>query len=146
MNDLIITSPEVAYGAATIKYDFSGTDRSIDEIEKRYSGLVGEKKEIKSICAELNKLKKALNDEGIRIEKESTAGIKEFRKELKKRTDRIDSIRSPLWEQVKPVKKEEHKKESKKIRITLMFEGDENYIIDMITDAEINGIMVWEVK
>ena len=31
-------------------------------------------------------------------------------------------------------------------RITLMFEGDENYIMDMITDAEINGIMVWEVK
>ena len=68
-------------------------------------------KETKAICAELNKLKKAVNDEGIRIEKEATAEVKEFRKELKKRTDRIDAVRAPLWEQVKPAPKVEPKKE-----------------------------------
>lgn len=145
--ELTVVKPSVAFNKAYCKADFHELDKYIDELEKRYNSLIcTDKKEMKSICAELNKLKKAVNDEGIRIEKESTAEIKAFRKDLKQRTDRIDAIRTPLWEQVKPQPKLVEKKPKEIVKRVLMFEGDAQFIEDMIAGAEFNGIKVTEVE
>lgn len=147
MNELQISNPSVTYQKAACTFDFEKMDSDISELEKRFTGLLlADKKETKEICAQLNKLKKAVNDEGIRIEKESTADIKAFRKELKKRTDRIDAVRAPLWEQVKPQPKPVE--EAPKVIVTrvLMFKGDAKYIEDMITAAEFADIEVKEVE
>lgn len=147
MMELTVVKPSVAFNKASCKADFHELDKYIDELEKRYNSLIcTDKKEIKSICAELNKLKKAVNDEGIRIEKESTAEIKAFRKDLKQRTDRIDAIITPLWDQVKPQPKPVKKKPKEIVKRVLMFEGDSQYIENMIAGAEFNGIKVTEVE
>lgn len=147
MEQLAVVKPSVAFNKASCKADFHDLDKYIDELEKRYNSLIcTDKKEMKSICAELNKLKKAVNDEGIRIEKESTAEIKAFRKDLKQRTDRIEAIRTPLWEQVKPQPKPIEEKPKAIVKRVLMFEGDAQYIEDMINAAEFNDIKVTEVQ
>lgn len=147
MEQLAVVKPSVAFNKASCKADFHDLDKYIDELEKRYNSLIcTDKKEMKSICAELNKLKKAVNDEGIRIEKESTAEIKSFRKDLKQRTDRIEAIRTPLWEQVKPQPKPIEEQPKVIVKRVLMFEGDAQYIEDMITAAEFNEIKVTEVQ
>lgn len=147
MEQLAVIKPSVAFNKASCKADFHDLDKYIDELEKRYNSLIcTDKKEMKSICAELNKLKKAVNDEGIRIEKESTAEIKAFRKDLKQRTDRIEAIRTPLWEQVKPQPKKAEEKPKVIVKRVLMFEGDAQYIEDMINAAEFNDIKVTEVQ
>ena len=147
MNEL--TKPATLVVPAKCDCDFAKTDLEIDELEKRYKNLLAtdeNKKDIKSICAELNKVKKALSDAGIKTEKEATTEIKAFRAELKKRTDRIESIRTPLWEQVKPQSKPEPKKVSVPVKVCYLFEGDSNYISEMIAAAEFNGIKVTEVE
>lgn len=147
MEQLVVVKPSVTFNKAECKADFEEMDKYIDELEKRYNSLIcTDKKEMKSICAELNKLKKAVNDEGIRIEKEATAEVKEFRKELKKRTDRIDAVRSPLWEQVKPAPKAEPKKEVVKATKLFMFTGDIEYIMEMVKTMEFAGVEVKEVQ
>lgn len=145
MNEITLAQPSVSFIKASCAYDFTQMDADIESIEKRLGGLVStDKKETKAICAELNKLKKAVNDEGIRIEKEATAEVKEFRKELKKRTDRIDAVRAPLWEQVKP--KVEPKKEVIKATKLFMFTGDIDYIMEMVKTMEFAGVEVKEVQ
>jgi len=147
MEQLAVVKPSVTFNKAECKADFEEMDKYIDELEKRYNSLIcTDKKEMKNICAELNKLKKAVNDEGIRIEKESTAEVKQFRKELKQRTDRIEAIRTPLWEQVKPQPKLIEEKPKVIVKRVLMFEGDAQYIEDMINAAEFNEIKVTEVQ
>lgn len=147
MEQLTVVQPSVTFNKAECKANFEEMDKYIDELEKRYNSLIcTDKKEMKSICAELNKLKKAVNDEGIRIEKESTAEVKQFRKELKQRTDRIEAIRTPLWEQVKPQSKPVEEKPKVIVKRVLMFEGDAQYIEDMINSAEFNSIKVTEVE
>lgn len=147
MNEITLAQPSVSFIKASCAYDFTQMDSDIESIEKRIGGLVStDKKETKAICAELNKLKKAVNDEGIRIEKEATAEVKEFRKELKKRTDRIDAVRAPLWEQVKPAPKVEPKKEVIKATKLFMFTGDIEYIMEMVKTMEFAGVEVKEVQ
>lgn len=59
MNEL--TKPTTLVVPAKCDCDFTKTDLEIDELEKRYKNLLAtdeNKKDIKSICAELNKVKK----------------------------------------------------------------------------------------
>ncbi len=147
MNEITVANPSVSFVKASCAYDFAQMDKDIESIEKRFTGLVStDKKETKEICAQLNKLKKAVNDEGIRIEKAATADVKAFRSELKKRVERIDAVRLPLWEQVKPQPKPIE--EAPKVIVTrvLMFKGDAKYIEDMIAAAEFAGVEIKEVQ
>lgn len=152
MEELQIKVPDVTYTCAAVSYSFTETDKWIDKLEKRYKTLVvnaddkDERKEIKEVCADFNKVKKELESFGINTEKELTAEIKDFRAELKKRVERLDEIRKPLWEQVKPKKKAEPPKKSINVKVCYLFEGDADYIGEMVSLAEFNNIKVTEVK
>ena len=71
-----------------------------------------------------------------------------FETDVKKRLDRLEAIREPLYAQVKPFKKAEPKpqKVSLKIKKCYMFEGDSAYIANMISGAIFNDIIVKELE
>jgi len=152
--ELMVVKPDIAYTKAEVQCNFIKTDAWLDELEKRYKTLVvnandlNERKAAKEICANLNKAKKELEAEGNKTKNEIFADVKTYEQELKKRLDRIADIRQPLWEQVKPQKKE--KKEPVKvgvpIKVCYLFEGDSNYISDMIGAAIFNDIKVRRVN
>ncbi len=152
--ELMIVKPDVAYTKAKVQCDFTNTDAWLDELEKRYKSLAvdandkNDRKAAKDICANLNNVKEELKAEGNKTKNAISADIKAYEQELKKRLDRIAAIRQPLWEQVKPQKKEEKEpvKVSVPIKVCYLFEGDSNYISDMIGAAIFNGIKVKEVK
>lgn len=154
MQEIMVINPDVTYTAAVVQCDFTQTDTQIDALEKRYKALVvdvndpSERKYAKNVCADLNKVKKALMDESKAIKEKITADVKVYDDELKKRIARLDEIRKPLWDQVKPEKKE--KAEPKKAIVTVkkcyQFEGDSAYISEMIGIAMFNGIIVKELN
>lgn len=154
MNEIMPVYPKVAFDKALINRDFSLTDQWLDELEKRYKSLVidfeskDERKSTREICADIRKCKKALQDEAKKTIEGASENIREFEAELKKRLDRLEAIRKPLYSQVKPVKKAESKprKVSVKIKKCYMFEGDSAYIADMISAAIFNDIIVKELE
>ena len=151
MEELMVKKPDIKCCSAVIECNFEITDTWIDELEKRYAKLVvdatdkDQKAEAKEICSELNKVKKELEDFGVKTEKNMSVSIKEFRAELKKRTERIGEIRKPLYEQVKPQPKPKPEKKSIHIKACYIFEGDSEYISNMIAAAEFNNIEVTEL-
>ena len=70
----------------------------------------------------------------------------EFGKYLNNRTDRIDAVRAPLGEQVKPAPKVEEKKEVVKATKLFMFTGYIDYIMEMVKTMEFAGVEVKEVQ
>ncbi|MCI8851593.1 MAG: DUF1351 domain-containing protein [Erysipelotrichaceae bacterium] len=153
MNDIVPVQPSVAFDKAVIRCDFTSTDQWLDELEKRYKSLVidvnntEDRKAARAICADFRKCKKALLDEAKMTMSKATENIRSFEIELKRRLNRLESIREPLYAQIKPVKKNEPKPEkvSVKIKKCYMFEGDSEYIADMISAAIFNGIKVKEI-
>lgn len=149
MQEIQAFEPTVTYNANNISADFDYVDCCIDELEKRYSNYeIVDKKEAKKLCEELNKVIKGLKAKGISIEKDASKGIKKFRKDLKEREKRVEALRAPIWDEIKPQKqiKEEPVKVSVPIKVCYLFEGDSNYISDMIGAAIFNDIKVTEVK
>lgn len=150
----MVTNPDVAYTPAIVRCDFTKTDACIDELEKRYKGLIvnaedtSERKHAKEICADLNKVKDALKKASATTKDEIIADVKGYEEELKKRITRLDEIRKPLWEQIKPQKKvkEEPTKAIVTVKKCYQFEGDAAYISEMIGIAMFNGIKVKEVE
>lgn len=154
MNDIVPVQPSVTFDKDVIRCDFTSTDQWLDELEKRYKSLVidsenkEERKSAREICADFRKCKKALHDEAKKTIEGATENIRVFETELKKRLNRLEAIREPLYAQVKPVKKNEPKPEkvSIKIKKCYMLEGDSEYIADMISAAIFNGIKVKEIE
>lgn len=145
MSEIMLIEPTVRYEPAKINFDLTEVDANINLIEKQLCTVSDDKKEIKQVCADLNKLSKAMNDKAIMIEKEATKEMKEFRNELKKRTDRIKALRDPLWEIVKPQPKPVLEKPKEIIEKIYWFKGDKKYIEQMISEAEFADIEVKEV-
>lgn len=153
MNDIVPVQPSVAFDKAVIRCDFTSTDQWLDELEKRYKSLIidvnntEDRKAARAICADFRKCKKALLDEAKKTMNGAAENIKLFETDVKKRLDRLEAIREPLYAQVKPVKKEELKPQKISINIKkcYMLEGDSAYISDMISAAIFNGIKVREV-
>ncbi len=153
MNDIIPVQPSVVFDKVVIRCDFTSTDEWLDELEKRYKSLVidsenkEERKSTREICADFCKCKKALQDEAKKTIEGATENIRDFETELKKRLNRLEAIREPLYAQVKPAKKVESKPEKVSINIKkcYLFEGDSAYIAEMIGAATFNGIKVREV-
>lgn len=154
MNDIVPVQPSVAFDKAVIRCDFTSTDQWLDELEKRYKSLVidvnntEDRKAVRAICADFRKCKKALLDEAKKTMNGAAENITLFETDVKKRLDRLEAIRKPLYSQVKPVKKAESKprKVSVKIKKCYMFEGDSAYIADMISAAIFNDIIVKELE
>lgn len=154
MQEIMVTSPDVVYTAAIVRCDFTQTDACIDELEKRYKGLivdaedVSARKHAKDVCAELNKVKDALKKASTATKEDIIADVKLYEDELKQRIARLDEIRKPLWEQVKPQKKVKEEPQRAIVTVTksYQFEGDASYISEMIGVAMFNGIKVKEIK
>ena len=154
MNDIVPVQPSVAFDKAVIRCDFTSTDQWLDELEKRYKSLVidvnntEDRKAARAICADFRKCKKALLDEVKKTMNGAAENITLFETDVKKRLDRLEAIREPLYAQVKPFKKAEPKpqKVSLKIKKCYMFEGDSAYIANMISGAIFNDIIVKELE
>ena len=154
MNDIVPVQPSVTFDKAVIRCDFTSTDQWLDELEKRYKSLVididniEDRKAARAICADFRKCKKALLEEAKKTMDGAAENIKFFETDVKKRLDRLESIREPLYAQIKPKKRDEPKPEkiSVNIKKCYMFEGDSAYIADMISAAIFNGVSVKEIE
>lgn len=108
--------PEVSFNEEEIS-------KQLDEYLKKYKGLVfvdeDELKDAKSIRAEMNKVKKLLDDERKKVKKELSAPISAFEDKIKKLVQKVDEVNSDIDIQVK--KFEEELKEKKKKEIEEMF-------------------------
>lgn len=96
----------------------------LSEILSQYTGLVytdDQLKEAKADKAKLNKLRKALNDERIRIQKEYTAPIDEFKRSVDKVLNMIDNTTAQITAQLDEAEKK--RKEEKADRISEIWEG-----------------------
>jgi uncharacterized phage infection (PIP) family protein YhgE len=73
--------------------------QAVDQVCKAYSGLVvtaDSYKQDKKTAAELNKLKKALNDRKIEIKKQATKEVDQFADEVKAMTSELDGVVSQI--------------------------------------------------
>ena len=73
--------------------------RAVDQVCKTYAGLVvtaDSYKQDKKTAAELNKLKKALNDRKIEIKKQATKEVDQFADEVKAMTSELDDVVSQI--------------------------------------------------
>lgn len=73
--------------------------QAVDQVCKTYSGLVvtaDSYKQDKKTAAELNKLKKALNDRKIEIKKQATKEVDQFADEVKAMTSELDGVVSQI--------------------------------------------------
>lgn len=73
--------------------------QAVDQVCKAYSGLVvtaDSYKQDKKTAAELNKLKKALNDRKIEIKKQATKEVDQFADEVKAMTSELDGMVSQI--------------------------------------------------
>ena len=96
----------------------------LTEILSQYDGLVytdEQLKEAKADKAKLNKLRKALNDERIRIQKEYSAPVEEFKKSVDKLLNMIDSTTSQISATLDEAEKK--RREDKADRISEIWEG-----------------------
>lgn len=73
--------------------------QAVDQVCKTYAGLVvtaDSYKQDKKTAAELNKLKKALNDRKIEIKKQATKEVDQFADEVKAMTSELDDVVSQI--------------------------------------------------
>ena len=73
--------------------------QAVDQVCRTYSGLVvtaDSYKQDKKTAAELNKLKKALNDRKIEIKKQATKEVDQFADEVKAMTSELDGVVSQI--------------------------------------------------
>lgn len=73
--------------------------QAVDQVCKAYAGLVvtaDSYKQDKKTAAELNKLKKALNDRKIEIKKQATKEVDQFADEVKAMTSELDEVVSQI--------------------------------------------------
>lgn len=73
--------------------------QAVDQVCKTYAGLVvtaDSYKQDKKTAAELNKLKKALNDRKIEIKKQATKEVDQFADEVKAMTSELDGVVSQI--------------------------------------------------
>lgn len=73
--------------------------QAVDQVCKNYAGLVvtaDSYKQDKKTAAELNKLKKALNDRKIEIKKQATKEVDNFYEEVKAMTSELDDVVSQI--------------------------------------------------
>lgn len=102
-----------------IEFNFEEMKSKLEIELKKYDGLViadeSQVKEIKSLKANLNKVKKAVNDEKIRIKKQYCIPLVEFEDNIKTLTGMIERVVNPIDQQIKAF--EELKKEQKKQEI-----------------------------
>jgi hypothetical protein len=100
--------------APTVKWNYEDVKEAVQAVAKRYAGMIYTDDDIKvakADRAELRSLKKALNDERIRQEREFMKPFKVFKEQVKELTDLIDEPVKAIDTQVKDY--EEKKREEK---------------------------------
>ena len=106
-----------------IEFNYDELKREIAEKVEKYTNLVYTDQDIKQAKADkatLNKVKKALNDERIRREKEYMKPFNEFKSEINEIIQIIDKPIAIIDKQVKEA--EEQKKQEKALAIEQLFE------------------------
>jgi hypothetical protein len=104
--------------APALKWNYEDVKEAVSEIAKRYAGMIYTDDDIKAAKAdraELRSLKKALNDERIRQEREYMEPFNEFKSQVRELTRMIDEPVRAIDEQVKAY--EEKKREEKAAEI-----------------------------
>lgn len=98
--DNIAKKVQVNYTPAKVDVvGLASLKQAVDQVCKTYSGLVvtaDSYKQDKKTAAELNKLKKALNDRKIEIKKQSTKEVDQFADEVKSMTSELDEVVSQI--------------------------------------------------
>ena len=107
----------------SISFNYEELKRELSETMTRYESLVytpEQMKEAKADRAALNKLKKALNDERIRLEREYMKPFSDFKGKIAELVSMVDKPCKLIDEQVKSY--EEAQKEQKRQQIAELFE------------------------
>lgn len=126
MNNLMMLQDQLTNSKATpavIEFPTEQVKSFITEYMKRYENVVYNDdviKQVKDDKKELNKIKKTINDFGIKVDKELSANIKSFRNELK---DIILMIDEPMENiEAKIEEFETRRKNEKKLHVTNLIE------------------------
>lgn len=126
MNQLMVLQDQLTNSKATpavIEFPTEQVKAFITEYMKRYENVVYNDdviKQVKDDKKELNKIKKTINDFGIKVDKELSANIKAFRNELK---DIILMIDEPMENiEAKIEEFETRRKNEKKLHVTNLIE------------------------
>lgn len=112
---------------AIVSFNYDEIDKYLDEVLKKYGGLLFTDEtvsECKKTMAELKKGKKSLNDFKIKTKKLLTEDITKFEDQCKKLSTKFDTVIDPIVEQADQF--EIKRKEDKRIEIQT--------IIDTLTD------------
>lgn len=90
---------------ATIEiFNYDVLKEGIDEVVKKYDGLVltaADIKDAKEIKTKLNKLNKAMNDRRIEIKKAVNVPLDEFEAKIKSLTNEVNRVLAPISESIK---------------------------------------------
>jgi len=124
MQELALVSKTTA---AVVSFNYAEIDAHLDEVLKKYGGLLFTEEtvaECKKTIAELKKGKKSLNDFKIKTKKLLTEDITKFEDQCKKLSDKFDTVIDPIGVQADAF--EVTRKEDKKLAIQT--------IIDTLTD------------
>lgn len=104
-----IAASELKFSAditpATIEiFNYDVLKEGIDEVVKKYDGLVltaADIKDAKEIKTKLNKLNKAMNDRRIEIKKAVNVPLDEFEAKIKSLTNEVNRVLAPISESIK---------------------------------------------
>lgn len=134
----------------TVGFNYEEMKSTLEGELKKYEGLVitdeSQITEFKATKAELNKVKKAINDEKIRIKKEYCIPLVEFENKVKDLIAMIDSVNIPIDNQLKEY--EEKRKASRRSKIVDFYNGsgftlvpvekliDESWLNKSVTDKK----------
>ena len=132
MNNLII-SPSVTYKQAEVTInDYDSLKQAVQAYSNKFKGLVPTEdtlSEAKHTRAELNKVKKALDDKRKEIKKQSSEPILKFEAQVKSLVEIIDATRSEIDKGVKEL--EEQQRQAKLVHVqSLIDEMAPNYEVD----------------
>lgn len=109
--------------AAVVSFNYAEIDAQLDEVLKKYGGLLFTDEtvaECKKTITELKKGKKSLNDFKIKTKKLLTADITKFEDQCKKLSDKFDTVIDPIGIQAEAF--EVKRKQDKENEITTIIE------------------------
>lgn len=141
MSDLVQKdlSVVIVHEEGSIQFkNFKELEQLVKNTLKQYEGIElndDNKQDIKKIMADLNKVKKAINDERIRVEREYTKPLELLKDQVKSIVGTIDETRNTLDEQVK--EDDRIKREEKTSLLKDYFDNNLPKEIDFITFEDV---------
>ena len=118
MKSNLIKFEEPTITPAKVEWNKQGIMDKVQVIVDEYKDMIFTEKTLKSgkaTCADLNKLKKNINDEAKRIDKLLTEDVKIFRGEIKEVIALIDKAYNPIKTQMSAFEQARHDEKAKKI-------------------------------